>query len=160
MLFNVWVTSEFRHMVCGSVAIPRSTMDEIKIKLGTTGHQPNSVFNLPELANTVPDTLRFRYLPELRHTSIQQRRLNMKEEFANNRGMAIMPLQLTTKLFEKLADCGYINTAIHKPCLWAGAAVMISSNDSARDIDRSDSKLAPAGNPQNGLQRLISCQCG
>jgi hypothetical protein len=56
------------------------------------------------MANTVPNNLRFRYLPELRHTSIQQRRLNMKEEFANNRGMAIMPLPLTIKLFEKLAD--------------------------------------------------------
>ena len=27
--------------------------------------------------------------------------------------MSIMPLQLTIKLFEKLADCGYINPAIH-----------------------------------------------
>ena len=52
--------------------------------------------------------------------------LNMKEEFANNRGMAIMPLPLTIKLFEKLAACGYIDPTIHKPCLWAGAAVMIS----------------------------------
>jgi len=86
------------------------------------------------MANTVPNNLRFRYLPELRHTSIQQRRLNMKEEFANNRGMAIMPLPLTIKLFEKLADCGYINPTIHKRCFWAGAAVVISSNDSAKDI--------------------------
>ena len=37
-------------------------------------------------------------------------------------------------LFRKLKDRGYINPDKHKECLWPGAAVIISSNDSATDI--------------------------
>ena len=37
-------------------------------------------------------------------------------------------------LFRKLQDRGYINPDKHKECLWPGAAVIISSNDSATEI--------------------------
>jgi hypothetical protein len=69
--------------------------------------------------------------------------------------MAIMPLPCTTMLFQKLRDCGYINPDKHKECLWPGAAVIISSNDSATDIQ----EVRGCQCPQPFIQRTDEQHC-
>ena len=48
--------------------------------------------------------------------------------------MACLPLNFNNMLFNKLESAGYIDMSHSDPKLWPGAAVIISSNDSALDI--------------------------
>ena len=69
-----------------------------------------------------------------RFSAIQQRKIKKSVEYANNRGMACLPLNFNNMLFEKLESAGYIDMSHSDRKLWPGAAVVISSNDSALDI--------------------------
>jgi GMP synthase-like glutamine amidotransferase len=69
-----------------------------------------------------------------RFSAIQQCKIKKSVEYANNRGMACLPLNFNNMLFEKLESAGYIDMSHSDRKLWPGAAVVISSNDSAVDI--------------------------